>query len=393
MTSQAAPEQVVRVDCLLTVAALDQFTAELEPKNAKSGQPIAVIVTNEGNIPQVFSLSCTSEDDKLVFEFLPPEVTKQAEIPAETQRTPGMATPTGSAVDNSTITIPAGGSAAFRFTAQPQPRPMLGGAITYLYTARVKSPQKQFPPIQGQVIGQALIPVWVLPLALFVCILVFLGAIILGRQSGAKAGSATQTYLASTAQGTGISQTSAAGTARALEATQTFAAELGQAISSTQTAAASTALAAAATQSATAETAQAVGATQTAAIGTLQAVAATETFAAIQTSVATQQTPTFTPTFMPSLTPTISPTSSPTQVQLPRFGGVILFVSERDGNQEIYNLDDAGHISRLTDNPAVDMQPVWSPNMQQVAFTTNRDGQNEIYLMNADGTNQVKPDQ
>ncbi len=389
MTSQAAPDQVVRVDCILTVAAYSQFTTDLEPKTANSGQPISLTIKNEGNIPQVFSLSCTSESDKLVFEFLPPEVTKQAEIPAETQRSPGKATSTGSAVDNSNLTIPAGGSAAFRFSAHPQQRPLLGGAITYLYTARVKSPQKQFPPLQGRVISQALIPIWLIPLALFVCILVFLGAIILGRQSGAKAGSATQTYLASTAQGTGISQTSAAGTARALEATQTFAAELGQAISSTQTAAASTALAAAATQSATAETAQAVGATQTAAIGTLQAVAATETFAALQTSVATQQTATLTPTLMPSITTTIQATASPTQVQLPRFGGVILFVSDRDGNQEIYNLDDAGHIGRLTDNPAVDMQPAWSTNMQQVVFTTNRDGQNDIYLMNADGTNQV----
>ena len=52
-------------------------------------------------------------------------------------------------------------------------------------------------------------------------------------------------------------------------------------------------------------------------------------------------------------------------------------------------MDDAGHMSRLTNNPAVDMQPAWSPNMQKVAFTTNRDGQNEIYLMNADGTNLV----
>ena len=28
-------------------------------------------------------------------------------------------------------------------------------------------------------------------------------------------------------------------------------------------------------------------------------------------------------------------------------------------------MDDAGHINRLTNNPAVDMQPAWSPNMQQ----------------------------
>ena len=262
-------------------------------------------VKNDGNIQQVFTLTCRSENDQLLFEFLPSEGAKlpEASVVTQPQAPPAAAFVPGA--DPTVLTIPAGGSAAFRFTARPQKRPLIGGANSYPYTAMVKSQQKQSPPIQGQVISNAIIPIWVLPLALFLFILVFLGAIILGRQSGAKAGSATQTYLAATAQGTGISQTSAASTARALAATQTFSAELAQALTTTQTAAASTALSAAATQSATAGTAQAAGATQTSAVGTLQAVAATETIAAYQTSVATQQTATLTPTFLPSLTPTI----------------------------------------------------------------------------------------
>ena len=354
VTSLAAPDEGVKVDCLLTVAAYNQFTAALEPQTAKGGQPVTVTVKNDGNIQQVFTLNCVSEEDQLLFEFLPPEAAKQVGSLPETQSNAPKAVPVGVVPEPTVLTIPAGKSAAFRFTAQPRQRPLIGGSATYPYTVLVNSPHMKSAPMQAQLIGQAMIPIWVLPLALFMCILVFTLAIILGRQSGTKAGSATQTYLAATAQGTGISQTSAASTARALEATQTFAAELGQAISTTQTAAASTALAAAATQTATAATAQVIGATQTAAVGTLQAVAASETFAAYQTSVATQQTPTFTPTFTPSMTPTVQPPGTPTQVQLPRFGGVILFVSDRDGNQEIYNMDDAGHINRMTDNPAVD---------------------------------------
>jgi TolB protein len=32
------------------------------------------------------------------------------------------------------------------------------------------------------------------------------------------------------------------------------------------------------------------------------------------------------------------------------------------------------------------MWPAWSPDGKQVAFTTNRDGNYEIYVMNADGS-------
>ena len=95
-------------------------------------------------------------------------------------------------------------------------------------------------------------------------------------------------------------------------------------------------------------------------------------------------------TIPPTATPTpIQATPSPTSVTLPRFGGVILFTSDRDGNPEIYAVDDAGHINRLTNHQALNSQAVWNPAMQRVAFTTNRDGQNEIYLMNADGTNLI----
>ena len=71
---------------------------------------------------------------------------------------------------------------------------------------------------------------------------------------------------------------------------------------------------------------------------------------------------------------------------LPRFSGMVLFESDRDGNPEVYTTDDAGHLKRMTNSPSTDVQAAWSTDMQRVAFTSNRDGQNEIYLMNADGT-------
>jgi len=69
-------------------------------------------------------------------------------------------------------------------------------------------------------------------------------------------------------------------------------------------------------------------------------------------------------------------------------GSRIAFYSERDGNREIYVMNaDGSSVQRLTDNPASDAYPDWSPDGGQIAFVTERDGNPEVYVMNADGSN------
>ena len=75
---------------------------------------------------------------------------------------------------------------------------------------------------------------------------------------------------------------------------------------------------------------------------------------------------------------------------LPAFspdGRQIAFNSNRDNNNDIYvvNVDGTG-LRRLTNNPAIDTSPTWSPNSQQIAFTSDRTGTPQIYLIGADGT-------
>ena len=67
----------------------------------------------------------------------------------------------------------------------------------------------------------------------------------------------------------------------------------------------------------------------------------------------------------------------------------IVFYSFRDGNTEIYTMDaDGNNQTRLTFNEASDSAPVWSPNGRQIVFHSKRDGNWEIYVMDADGNNQ-----
>jgi len=68
------------------------------------------------------------------------------------------------------------------------------------------------------------------------------------------------------------------------------------------------------------------------------------------------------------------------------FRGRIVFQSNLDGDNDIYLLTADG-LRRLTDDPGSDEFPRWSPDGKSIAFSSNREGRYQIYLMEADGRN------
>ena len=78
-------------------------------------------------------------------------------------------------------------------------------------------------------------------------------------------------------------------------------------------------------------------------------------------------------------------------------GDWLAFTASKNNNSDIYLVDvdaslhaaaSAANI-RLTTDPATDFDPAWSPDGNRIAFRSQRDGNDEIYVMNADGTCQV----
>ncbi len=71
-----------------------------------------------------------------------------------------------------------------------------------------------------------------------------------------------------------------------------------------------------------------------------------------------------------------------------------MFQSDRDGDNELYVMNvDGSQVIQLTDNAASDEgdRAGWSPDGRQIVFSSGRDGGDlDIFVMNADGSNPIQ---
>ena len=66
---------------------------------------------------------------------------------------------------------------------------------------------------------------------------------------------------------------------------------------------------------------------------------------------------------------------------------LIAFVSEQNGNAEIYVMrTDGSNFADITNDPAYDGNPVWSPDGTKIVFESDRNGNRDIFVMNPDGS-------
>jgi TolB protein len=69
-------------------------------------------------------------------------------------------------------------------------------------------------------------------------------------------------------------------------------------------------------------------------------------------------------------------------------GKQFAFTSRSNGNRDVYVASANGtEAHNLSNHPAKDYSPAWSPNDSYIAFISDRDGNSEVYIANADGSN------
>jgi Tol biopolymer transport system component len=69
-------------------------------------------------------------------------------------------------------------------------------------------------------------------------------------------------------------------------------------------------------------------------------------------------------------------------------GSKLAFISDRTGDVEVFVMDaDGSNVDQLTDSAGEDWHPDWSPDGSQILFTSKRNGTWDVFVMDADGSN------
>jgi hypothetical protein len=165
MAQQA--DQTQTLTRTLTVSAFSHYQAALWPEVIRAGKKGQVTIQNRGNTPQTYTIAFTGQGDELTFN--PPQ--------GQLQIGPGQAE-------------------SAEFLAELRRPSLLGGSRSHTYAMRITSSDGQLQTHNGTVASRGLIPVWVLSVLIFAClILTVVGAFAYSIRN-ARIAEGTQTAVA-----------------------------------------------------------------------------------------------------------------------------------------------------------------------------------------------------
>jgi Tol biopolymer transport system component len=155
-TSELFPTQSTDVDCILTIGSFLQFSTSLEPGTLQAGQLGQIIIDNEGNTADSYSLSFQSPENELIFEKV-----VQVAQPGPQPGTQQLQTALVEIPPGERLQVRAGERGTYSFLTRLRSRPIVGNEQTYSFTANVRSTSNTAADLAGQVSEKAWIPYWV----------------------------------------------------------------------------------------------------------------------------------------------------------------------------------------------------------------------------------------
>jgi Tol biopolymer transport system component/serine/threonine protein kinase len=369
--SEAKPGEKATASCEVVVKPFERFSVQLHPTQLAADGTTRVTIRNEGNADATYSLSGRDPANAIQFSG-----------------------------EHGRIRVPAHGSSVQEVMVRARNRPTFGAAQALPFELQVRSTSQGQQVLAGQLKVTPLVPMWIVPsvgILMAACLTLagyFFGGRLTPPPTETNVVANTAIVLPSDTQGIPPTNApepptpdvNATGTQQAMM-TQTQAALDANAIAATDAAETAQAASVTALQQAfnLTGTANAIGTETANAINTAQSdVDGDGLRYAKEIELGTD--PTKADTDGDGLRDDLDP--KPLEPQPP--AGRIAFSSARDGDREIYvmNTDGSGPI-RLTLRAGDDNRPSWSPNGTRIAFDTVRDGNWEIYVMNADGSGQT----
>jgi len=347
VTSLKAPDQIDVIECTLTVSAVNKFICQLDPGTIEAKQLASVVITNQGNIQDTYTISWTSEGDAIAFD--PPQA--------------------------QSVQVSPGESASVEFSARPYNRPFFGNEVSLPFNTRVKPSSGEAQTINGHLTAKPMLPIWVIPVVLVLCLGIICVAVYFAffkdnddrdEQATQTAIAMTETYIASGGIQTPVIPTDSPPPTLLPTDIPTEIPLPSATLIPTDTPVPTPTD----TPTNTPTVIPNVGriAFQSNRDGDPELYiqdTGTGAIARLTQSLGVDTNPDYSPD-----------------------GSRLAFMSDRTGDNEIYiaNADGSNPIN-ITNNPATDQNPSWSPDGQWIAFATNRDGNLEIYIMRPDGSN------
>jgi uncharacterized membrane protein len=376
ITSKLVPDEVTKTECDLFIAAYSEFMAHLSSTNFAAGDRVKLVVANTGNTPQTSVVQWYSPENILAAEAL--EV-----IPAAPGKSKPGAPPAARfhKVDQVTLRVPPAQKGELEFRMRLRRQPLFGSPETHPITVEIQSAEKKTQSIEAQVRAGPLFPRWVAVAGIIALVIILAVGIALLVAPSPEEIAATRTSQAAT-QSMGLTATAvyegadsdADGLSNAIEL------QIGTDPNNPDS---DNDLLKDGVEYGTCANPLNFDSDRD---GLLDGLDLDPCNAQNPALTATAQVfiPTSTSIVLPSPTPSITPTILPP----PPFVGEMLFSSNRDGgNPQIYkaNGSQGQTLTRLTFSTGTDVGAVWSPDGRKIAFTSNRTGNNEVYVMDSNG--------